>query len=122
VAYTQERRTLTESELQHLYSVATIQKQRIESVRKSQQQRFDLVVHRIYLRRLFAQFLQDPRPEYQEQMRQILRDAQASNADFRTIALFATGWCFTYVDIYLQPLHMVEYSALSATALKHHRL
>src|SRR5712691_10286240 len=90
VAYTQARRTLTESELQHLYSVATIQKHRIESVLKSQQQRFDLVVHRIYLRRLFAQFLQDPRPEYQEQMRQILRDAQASNADFRTIALFAT--------------------------------
>src|SRR5215510_9469925 len=88
VAYTQARRTLTESELQHLYSVASIQKQRIESVIKSQQQRLDLVVHRPYLLRLFAQFLHDPQLEYQEQMHQILQGVQASNADVRNIALF----------------------------------
>lgn len=88
VAYTQARHTLIEHAWQHLYSVATIQKHRIDSVLQSQQQRLDLVVHRLALRRLLAQFLHDPRPDYQEQMRQILQDAQASNADFRTMALY----------------------------------
>ncbi|HED14410.1 MAG TPA: EAL domain-containing protein, partial [Gammaproteobacteria bacterium] len=83
LAYISSKNALTRQVLDHLDSVAAIQKKRIESIIEQNHERFLLVASRTQLRLSLDKYLADPRPEYRDQMNRILGDAGATIADFR---------------------------------------
>jgi PAS domain S-box-containing protein len=107
LAYLHAHRVLEQEVLEHLYSVVTIQKNRLEAVTANLQQHLYLVASRLQRHHAFAPLLADPPSAYQEQIRQILQDADAVIPDFQNLAVFtADGRLVTSVV----PAHLASSS------------
>jgi two-component sensor histidine kinase len=87
-AYLRARRVLEREVLEHLYSVATIQKNRLEAVVTNLRQHLQSVASWPQLRLTLEQFLADPQPAYQEHIRRLLQDADAVIPAFQHLAVF----------------------------------
>ncbi len=85
LSYFIAKESLTRQVLNQLESVATIQKNRLESIVDQNLERLILVSSRTQLRLSLEKFIVEPKREYQIIMNRILRDAQASIASFRDI-------------------------------------
>ncbi|MFH1951150.1 MAG: ATP-binding protein [Pseudomonadota bacterium] len=87
ISYFNAKSAITRQVLNHLNSVAAIQKKRAEAIIDQNLERLVLISSRTKLRLSLEAFNADPRKEYQEMMNRILDDAWASIADFREISV-----------------------------------
>ncbi|HHJ15763.1 MAG TPA: EAL domain-containing protein [Gammaproteobacteria bacterium] len=85
LAYFSSKNALTRQVLDNLDNVAAIQKQRIESIFEQNRERLLLVSSRTQLRLSLKKYLNDPRPQYTDEMNRILNDAGATITDFRAL-------------------------------------
>ncbi len=97
--YNAEKTELTQQAINHLESVASIQKSRIEDTIDQNHERLSLVTSRTQLRRTLATFLKDNNALEQQKMNQILSDAKASIRSFKVISVLSPeGWVVASTD------------------------
>ncbi len=87
LSYTIAKSSITERVLDHLESVATIQKNRLDGMIDQNLERLALVASRTQLRLSLKMFNEKPEQAHQDKMNRILRDAKASIACFREISV-----------------------------------
>ena len=89
IFYVSEKNALSHNILNHLESVASIQQHRIHDIAKQNAERLSLVTSRTQLRISLEQFLATGDKQHKVKMNKILRDAQASIADFKHIYVYS---------------------------------
>ncbi len=87
VSFFYTKQLVTEEALNHLESVASVQKQRIAAINTQNIERIRLIASRTQMRQLFAQLQRQPSPETLTQLNRVLNDALTSIASFQEIAL-----------------------------------
>jgi HAMP domain-containing protein len=87
LSYVIAENMLAERVLDQLESVATVQRNRLESMINQNLERLALVASRTQLRLSLKAFDENPETKYQEKMNQILRDARSSIACFQDISV-----------------------------------
>jgi PAS domain S-box-containing protein len=86
-SYLSAKEALTQEVLNHLESVATIQRNRVESIVEQNLERLSLVSSRTQLRLSLESFIKDSKSEHQDKMNKILFDARSSISSFRDISI-----------------------------------
>src|SRR5215213_5816150 len=87
LAYRLAKQSLTAQVLDHLESVAAVQRARLESVTQQNIEKLQLVSSRTQMRRNFADYLQSPNDELRRKLNAVLQDARDAVPTFRTVSL-----------------------------------
>ena len=87
ISYNIAKKSLTEKVLNQLESVATIQKNRLESIIEQNLERLNLISSRTQLRLSLEEYIGDPKEEYQNKINLILRDVRSSIASLRDVSV-----------------------------------
>jgi len=90
-SFARARAILEEEILEHLTSVAAIQKHRVNGIVSRNRERLKLVASRTQLRLSLEKYIADPQDVHVEKMNRILRDARSSIPDFRSISVVSLG-------------------------------
>ena len=87
ISYNIAKKSLTEKVLNQLESVATIQKNRLESIIEQNLERLNLISSRTQLRLSLEEYIRDPKEKYQNKINLILRDVRSSIASLRDVSV-----------------------------------
>lgn len=87
--YSSEKAELTQLAINHLESVASIQKSRVENLIAHNRERLSLITSQVQLRQSLAMFLNENQPNEQQKMNQILAEAKASIDSYKIITLIS---------------------------------